>query len=76
MSMTETMTGTMFHLTAMDVIVGLAVLFAVVFLAAWLISPRLRAWVERPKYRFQADVRAADVRGYDQVQRIGRNNPS
>lgn len=54
------MTGPMIHLTAMDVIVGLAVLLAVAFLAAWLISPRLRAWVERPKYRFQADVRAYD----------------
>ena len=64
------MTGTMFHLTAMDFIVGLALLFALIFLAAWLISPRLRAWVERPKYRFQADVRA-----YDQVQK-GRNIPS
>jgi len=65
-----TMTGTMFHLTAMDFIVGLALLFTLVFLAAWLISPRLRTWVERPKYRFQADVRA-----YDQVQK-GRNIPS
>lgn len=75
MNMTETMTGAMFQPTVMDVIVGLAVLFAVVFLAAWLISPRLRAWVERPKYRFQADVRAADVRVYAQVQKIGRNIP-
>jgi len=64
------MNGTMFQLTAMDFIVGLALLFTLVFLAAWLISPRLRAWVERPKYRFQADVRA-----YDQVQK-GRNIPS
>jgi hypothetical protein len=57
------MTGPMNHLPAMDVIVGLAVLFAVVFFVAWLLSPRLRAWVERPKYRFQANVRT-----YDQVQ--------
>lgn len=64
------MTGTMFQLTAMDFIVGLALLFALGFLAAWLVSPRLRAWVERPKYRFQADVRA-----YDQIQK-GRNIPS
>ncbi len=64
------MTGTIFQWTAMDVIVGLALLFTLAFLAAWLISPRLRAWVERPKYRFQADVRA-----YDQVQK-GRNIPS
>ncbi len=51
------------NMSAMDFIVGLAIAFAVVFFAAWLISPRLRAWVERPKYRFQADVRA-----YDQAQ--------
>ena len=50
-------------MSAMDVIVGRAVLFAVIFFAAWLGSPRLRAWVERPKYRFQADLRA-----YDQAQ--------
>lgn len=54
------MTEPMIHLTAMDVVVGLAVLLAVVFFAAWLTSPRLRSWVERPKYRFQADVRAFD----------------
>ena len=64
------MTGPIFQWTAMDVIVGLALLFSLAFLAAWLFSPRLRAWVERPKYRFQADVRA-----YDQIQK-GRNIPS
>ena len=37
MNMTEPMTS----LTGMDVIVGLAVLFTVVFLAAWMVSPRL-----------------------------------
>jgi hypothetical protein len=51
------------NMSAMDLIVGLAILFAAFFFAAWLISPRLRKWVERPKYRFQADIRA-----YDQVQ--------
>ena len=64
------MTGPIFEWTAMDVIVGLALLFTFAFLAVWLLSPRLRAWVERPKYRFQADVRA-----YDQIQK-GRNIPS
>jgi hypothetical protein len=71
MNMTDASTGTMSHLTAMDLIVGFAVLFAIVFLAAWLLSPRLRAWVERPKYRFQEDVRA-----YDQVQKGRRSIPS
>ncbi len=64
------MTSPILQWTAMDVIVGLALLFSLVFLAAWLFSPRLRAWVERPKYRFQADVRA-----YDQMQK-GRKSPS
>jgi hypothetical protein len=57
MNMSGNMTA---HLSPTDLVVGLAVLFAVVFLTAWLISPRLRAWVERPKYRFQANVRAYD----------------
>ncbi len=56
MNMTEPMTS----LSGMDVIVGLAVLFTVMFLLAWMVSPRLRARVERPKYRFQADVRSYD----------------
>jgi len=47
----------------MDAIVWVAVAFALAFLAAWLVSPRLRRWIERPKYRFQADVRR-----YDQAQ--------
>lgn len=59
------MSGPMFQLTAMDVIVGLALLFTLGFLAAWIASPRLRAWVERPKYRFQSNVRS-----YDEVQRV------
>jgi hypothetical protein len=44
----------------MDAIVLLAVAFAVVFLAAWLVSPSLRVWIERPKYRFLADVQSYD----------------
>ena len=47
-------------MSLMDVIVLLAGVFAVVFLAAWLISPRLRVWIERPKYRFLADVQSYD----------------
>lgn len=44
----------------MDAIVSLAVVFAVVFLIAWLVSPRLRVWIERPKYRFISDVQKYD----------------
>jgi membrane protein implicated in regulation of membrane protease activity len=58
--MHDGMAGSMTQLPAMDLIVGLAALFAVLFVAAWLFSPRLRAWVERPKYRFQANVRSYD----------------
>jgi flagellar biogenesis protein FliO len=60
MNMHDGMAGAVAQSSAMDLIVGLAALFAVVFFAAWLLSPRLRAWVERPKYRFQANVRSYD----------------
>lgn len=58
---------------AMDVIVFLAFAFAVVFVVAWSVSPGLRAWIERPKYRFQKNLRS-----YDQAVRItsqGRKGP-
>jgi hypothetical protein len=47
----------------MDAIVITAIVCAAVFVVAWLVRPDLRAWVERPKYRFQANVRS-----YDQAQ--------
>jgi hypothetical protein len=43
-------------MSLMDAIVLLAGVFAVAFLAAWIVSPSLRVWIERPKYRFLADV--------------------
>ena len=43
-----------------DIIVLLAIVFAAAFFAAWLVRPDLRAWIERPKYRFQANVRSYD----------------
>ena len=46
-----------------DVIVFSSIVFAVAFLVAWLAVPGLRAWIERPKYRFQANVQS-----YDKVQ--------
>ena len=48
-----------------DAIVLAAMLAAAVFTASWLLRPGLRAWIERPKYRFQANVRT-----YDQAQSI------
>src|SRR5271154_6107530 len=44
----------------MDFIVLIAVLLALVFVAAWASSRTLRAWIERPKYRFLADVEDYD----------------
>ena len=49
-------------MSLMDLIVLLAGVFAVVFLGAWIVSPRLRVWIERPKYRFLADVQSYDQR--------------
>jgi len=43
-----------------DAIVSITIVFAIVFIAAWLVRPDLRAWIERPKYRFQANVRSYD----------------
>jgi hypothetical protein len=53
-------------LGAMDVIVLVVALFTVIFVAAWLLSPALRTWIERPKYRFLADVES-----YDRAQQGG-----
>ena len=35
-----------------DLIVLRLVLLTLAFFAAWAVSPDLRAWIERPKYRF------------------------
>ena len=39
-----------------NLIVGASMLLALAFFAAWAVSPRLRAWIERPKYRFQESL--------------------
>jgi hypothetical protein len=54
------MNSTVQPVTAMDLIVLIVVVFAVLFLAAWVSSPGLRTWIERPKYRFLADVESYD----------------
>ena len=43
-----------------DLIVLASVVFTVAFIVAWVVSPALRAWIERPKHRFH-DL----SRGYD-----------
>ncbi len=44
----------------MNVIVALALSLAVLFVVAWSVSPRLRAWIEEPNYRFQKNARKYD----------------
>src|SRR5579883_1720458 len=58
---------------AMDVVVLIALALALIFVAAWGLSPRLRAWIERPKYRFQENLRS-----YDETARMAarRRNES
>ncbi len=58
--------STMISVTGMDWIVLTALLLSLAFVAAWILSPALRARIERPKYRF-----LADVRGYDRIQANG-----
>ncbi|MGE0463631.1 MAG: hypothetical protein AB7Q16_19895 [Vicinamibacterales bacterium] len=50
-----------------DIIVIASVAFTVAFVVAWLASPGLRAWIERPKHRFQDAVRE-----YDRTERRTR----
>ena len=52
-----------------NIIVFSAIVFALAFFAAWLARPDLRAWIERPKYRFQANVQS-----YDKVQAARLNS--
>jgi hypothetical protein len=43
-----------------DAMVFSTIILAAVFTAVWLMSPSVRAWVERPKYRFQSNVQSYD----------------
>jgi len=44
-------------MNAMDVVVFLALALALGFTVAWSLSPALRASIERPKHRFQENLR-------------------
>ncbi|MEO8467162.1 MAG: hypothetical protein ABI640_17655 [Gammaproteobacteria bacterium] len=58
-----------------NVIVVLSVLLGVVFVAAWLALPGLRAWLERPKHRFQQGVQRYDrARSREAELRRGRSS--
>ena len=48
-----------------DLIVWVSVAFAIGFVAAWAVSADLRAWIERPKYRFLDAVQR-----YDRADRL------
>jgi hypothetical protein len=50
-----------------NVIVFSSIAFAALFVAAWLLRADLRAWVEKPKYRFQRNVQS-----YDQARKEDR----
>ncbi len=50
-----------------DAIVFSSIVFVLGFFVAWLVRPELRAWIEKPKYRFQANVQS-----YDQEQKARR----
>jgi hypothetical protein len=43
-----------------DAIVVLSMLFGLAFAVAWFACPDLRAWIERPKYRFQERLHRYD----------------
>jgi hypothetical protein len=44
-----------------DVVVLASVALAGIFVAAWVVSPSLRAWIERPKHRFHDAVQEYDL---------------
>jgi hypothetical protein len=45
-----------------DFLVFAALAAAAVFVAAWLVSPKLRRWIEEPKYAFQRRLEKSDGR--------------
>ena len=52
-----------------DVVVLASVALTGAFVTAWLVSPGLRAWIERPKHRFQDAVQRYDAaQQYDVAQ--------
>jgi hypothetical protein len=48
-----------------ELIVGLSVALAVIFVGMWAISPGFRAWIERPKERFQRSLQQYDRARHD-----------
>jgi hypothetical protein len=52
-----------------DLIVLTSVLLTIAFVAVWLVSPRLRAWIERPKHHFHDAVKEYDREQRQHVRR-------
>ena len=44
-----------------NLIVISSLAFLAVFFAVWVSKPAVRAWIEKPKYRFQANVESYDL---------------
>ncbi len=57
-----------------DVIVFSSVVFVALFFVAWVVRPDLRAWIEKPKYRFQANVQDFDQAQCDQAQKAAETS--
>jgi hypothetical protein len=51
-----------------DLIVFASIAFIALFFVAWVMRPDLRAWIEKPKYRFQANVQS-----YDETQKAAKD---
>ncbi len=45
-----------------DAIIIVSTLLSLAFFVAWLLLPNLRAWIERPKHRFQEELERYDRR--------------
>ena len=57
-----------------NVVVFSSIAIAVVFVAAWMLRPDLRAWIEKPKYRFQRNVQSYDhIRAAAPVRKEGKS---
>lgn len=46
----------------MDLLVFGAVVFTILLTLAWSVSPALREWMERPKYKFQENLDSSEKR--------------
>jgi hypothetical protein len=50
-----------------DIVVIASMALIVAFVTGWLVSSRLRTWIEQPKHRFQDALQQYDVAQHRQV---------